>query len=745
MLKSPTKREIEFAGKTLSLETGNLAFQANMAVLARYGETVVLATAVCNEPQIETDFFPLRVDFEERLYAGGYIKSSRFIKREGRPSDEAIITGRLIDHAIRPRFPKDFMNDVQVVVTPLSVEQEGDVETLALVAASAVLHSSDIPWKGPLATVRVGINKAGEFVLNPGESTFNDLELNIVLTVGREGRIAAMEMAANQVPEKKVLEAFEFGVKSAEPLLDFIDEFATACNSTKLTYVSRGVNPDAYKAVSETALDKVIQLIRSPFIDREDQTLALEEEVFAKFEGKYTKVDMKKALFQLEKEATRRLILEKGERPDGRKFDEIRPLSMAVSVLPRTHGSALFSRGLTQSLTITTLGSMSLEQTIQGMYGEDTKRYMHHYNGPAFSLGEISRGGGGAGRREVGHGMLAEKALKPVIPSKEVFPYAIRVVSEILSQQGSSSMAATAASTLSLMDAGVPITSPVAGIAIGLMTDEDESKYVLLTDIANFEDFYGFMDFKMAGTREGVTAIQMDIKFSGPTLKQLEEAMAQSRKARLEILDQMAELISVPRTELSKHAPRITTLKIKTDQIGLLIGPGGKTIRDIIARTGATIDVEEDGSVFVAAVDAKGGEQAVQEIMALTHEVAVGEIYDGTIKRVMEFGVFVEITPSKEGLVHVSELAYEYTPSVDAVAKVGDKIKVKVVGIGDDGKISLSKKALEPKPEGYVERERPERSSRPQMRRGGFGGNRFGASRPPAPRGRPARSPFAAV
>lgn len=732
MLKSPIKREIEFAGKTLSLETGLLAYQANMAVLARYGDTVVLATVVCNEPRLETDFFPLRVDFEERLYAGGFIKSSRFIKREGRPSDEGIITARLIDHAVRPFFPKDFMNEVQVVVTPLSVELDGDVETLALLAAEAALHASNVPWKGPLATVRIGLDKEGSFILNPGEKLFDELAFNVVLTVSHD-KVVAMEAAGNQIPEAKVLEAFEFALKSAQPLLSFVDDFATACAQTKVAYVSRGVDKEVYKAVAEGFASKVATLIRSSFTDRADQTLALETEVFAKFEGKYAKVEMKKALAQLEKEATRQLVLEKNERPDGRQFTEVRPLSMMVGVLPRTHGSALFSRGLTQSLTLTTLGSMSLEQTIQNMYGEDTKRYMHHYNGPAFSLGEISKGAS-VGRREVGHGMLAEKALRPVIPSKDVFPYAIRVVSEVLSQQGSSSMAATCASTLSLMDAGVPITAPVAGIAVGIMVSDDESRYVLLTDIANFEDFYGFMDFKVTGTAAGVTAIQMDIKCSGLTLKQLGEAINQSRQARLSILDQMAKVINKPRTELSKHAPRITTLKIKTDQIGLLIGPGGKTIRDIIARTGTTIDVEEDGSVFVAAVDAKGGEQAVQEILALTHEVAVGEVYEGTIKRVMEFGVFVEITPGKEGLVHVSELAYEYTPSVEAVAKVGDKIKVKVVGIGDDGKISLSKKALEAKPEGYVERERPLRPSRPPMR-GGFGG----------PRSRGARSPYASV
>jgi len=742
MLSAPVKKTTQFAGKELSFEAGNLAFQTNQAILARYGDTVVLATVVCNEPKLETDFFPLRVDFEERLYAGGFIKNSRFVKREGRPSDEAVITGRLIDHAIRPRFPKDFMNEVQVIVTPLSVEADGDVETLALLSSSAVLHSSNVPWNGPLATVRVGINKEGVLVLNPGESTFEDLDLNVVMTVSAD-KIVAMEMAANLVPEEKVLAALEFGFNEAKPLLQFVNEFAEACKQTKLVYVSRGVASDVYEAVKDMAFDKIKTLIQSTYMDRVDQTLALEEEVFAGLEGKFTKVDMKKALEKLEKEATRHLILEEGKRPDGRKFDEIRPLSMSIGILPRTHGSALFNRGLTQALTVTTLGSMSLEQTIQNMYGEDTKRYMHHYNGPAFSLGEISKGGS-VGRREIGHGMLAEKALKPVIPGKEEFPYAIRVVSEILSQQGSSSMAATCASTLSLMDAGVPIKTPVAGIAIGLMLDAEEQKSVVLTDIANFEDFYGFMDFKMTGGVDGVTAIQMDIKATGITLPLMKEIIDRSKKARLEILAQMKAVISEPRTELSKHAPRITTLKIKTDQIGLLIGPGGKTIRDIIARTGATIDVAEDGVVSIAAVDAVGGQQAVDEILAMTKEIKVGEIYDGTVKKVMDFGAFTEIVPGKDGLVHVSELSHQFTPDINAVVKIGDKIKVQVLAIGDDGKISLSKKALEPKPEGL-----PEQPSRPEgprsMGRSRFGSGNFRPRQRPsnAPSGGSSRSPYA--
>ncbi|MCX6783848.1 MAG: polyribonucleotide nucleotidyltransferase [candidate division WWE3 bacterium] len=715
MMTHSVKKETEFAGKKLVLEAGDLAFQTNMAVLARYGDTVVLATVVCNEPKMETDFFPLKVDFEERLYAGGYIKNSRFQKREGRPSDEAIITGRLIDHAVRPRFPKDFLNDTHLVVTPLSVEHDGDVETLALLAASTVLHASNVPWAGPLSTVRVGMIN-GEFILNPGENQFEKLDLNLVMTSSSD-KVVAMEMGANLVPEEKVLAAIKFGFEATQPLLTFVDDFAKACKQNIISYVSRDVDHEVYEAVEAFAKNDVVNIICSTYLDRADQTLALATKVYEKFEGKFSKVEMNKALAKLEKYTTRKLILEEKRRPDSRAFDEIRPLSMSIGILPRTHGSALFTRGLTQGLVVTTLGSMSLEQTIENMYGETTKRYMHHYNGPAFSLGEIGKNST-PGRREIGHGMLAEKALLPVIPSKEEFPYAIRVVSEILSQQGSSSMAATCGSSLSLMDAGVPIKAPVAGIAIGIVFNEDETQYQILTDIANFEDFYGFMDFKMTGSKEGVTAIQMDIKCHGLTLQQMSEIIAASRKARLTILDKMAETISVPRTELSAHAPRITTLKIKTDQIGLLIGPGGKTIRDIIARTGATIDVEEDGSVYVAAVDAVGGEQAIKEILAMTHEATIGEEFDATVKKVMDFGAFVEYLPGKEGLVHVSELAYEYIDRIDDKVKVGDKFKVKVVGVNDEGKISLSKKALEPRPEGYVEQVRAPRPPRPSFDRG---------------------------
>lgn len=715
MMTHSVKKETEFAGRKLSLEAGDLAFQTNMAVLARYGDTVVLATVVCNEPKIETDFFPLKVDFEERLYAGGFIKNSRFQKREGRPSDEAIITGRLIDHAVRPRFPKDFLNDTHLVVTPLSVEHDGDVETLALLSASAVLHASNVPWDGPISTVRVGMI-ADEFVLNPGENKFEKLDLNLVMTSSSD-KVVAMEMGANLVPEEKVMAAIKFGFEATQPLLTFVDDFAKACKQNTISYVSRDVDSEIYAAVEAFAKNDVVNIITSTYLDREDQTLALNTKVYEKFEGKFSKVEMNKALAKLEKLTTRKLILEEKRRPDSRAFDEVRPLSMSIGILPRTHGSALFTRGLTQGLVVTTLGSMSLEQTIENMYGETTKRYMHHYNGPAFSLGEVGKNSS-PGRREIGHGMLAEKALAPVIPSKEEFPYAIRVVSEILSQQGSSSMAATCGSSLSLMDAGVPIKAPVAGIAIGIVFNEDESQYQILTDIANFEDFYGFMDFKMTGSKDGVTAIQMDIKCHGLTLKQMEEIIAASRKARLTILAKMAETISTPRTELSAHAPRITTLKIKTDQIGLLIGPGGKTIRDIIARTGATIDVEEDGSVYVAAVDAVGGEQAIKEILAMTHEATIGEEFEATVKKVMDFGAFVEYLPGKEGLVHVSELSYEFVPNIDEVVKVGDQFKVKVVGVNDEGKISLSKKALEPRPEGYVEQVRTPRPPRPSFDRG---------------------------
>jgi len=690
------RKETLINGVPLVLETGLLAPQANMAVLATMGDTVVLATVVCNKPQTDTDFFPLRVDYEEKLYAGGLIKSSRFVKREGKPTDEAIISGRLIDHAIRPLFPKDFMYDTQIVATVLSHDGVNNPDIVSMIAVSAVLSASDVPFKGPFGSVRVALSN-GQFVANPSLANRHSFDLDMIFS-GVPGKILAVEAGAKIVPEEKILEAFEFGLLQITPLISFISEFAKEVGSTKIEYESKALSENIVSAVKDLVFEDVKSAVVSSWTDRVDATEKMEEKIFKALEGKYTKSEMKRALFELEKEVTRHLIVDENKRPDGRKLDEIRPISGKVGILPRTHGSGLFIRGLTQSLTVVTLGSSSLEQLIQNMFGEETKRYIHHYNGPAFSLGEIGTIGN-TGRREVGHGALAEKALLPVIPERDKFPYTIRLVSEILSQQGSSSMAATCGSSLALMDAGVPIKAPVAGIAIGLMADKLESKYVVLTDIANFEDFYGFMDFKMAGTKDGVTAIQMDIKLPGIPISLFSEIVQKSKKARLEILSVIDGIISSPRSEISKHAPKVVQITIKKEQIGLVIGSGGKTIREIMEVSGATVDVEEEaevGVVNIASKDLASLEKAKSLVEGLVKEILPGEIYDGKVARIVDFGAFVEIVPGKEGLLHVSEMSTEFVSHPSSIVKEGDIVKVKVLEVGHDGKISLSIKALDP-------------------------------------------------
>lgn len=703
------KREMEFAGRTLSLETGRLAFQANQAVLARYGDTVILATVVANKPQGEYDYFPLRVDFEEKLYAGGFIKSSRFIKRETKPTDEATVAARLIDHAVRPLFPKDFMDEVQVIATALSVEPEGDPELVALIAASAALSASDVPWQGPLGSVRV-VLKDGTFVLNPPlpasskESENGFFDLDLVVSYFND-RILAIEGEAKIVPEERLLAALEFGQQQVAPLLVFLHEFAKEVGHSKYVYEPDILAPELLTEVKKFAKDRIEKMLSTPLdkLDYVDFQTKLKEDTYTQFEGKYSKVKLDEALAFVEKETVRHLIMEEGKRPDGRKLEELRPIGAEVGILPRTHGSAVFVRGLTQALTIVTLGSSSLEQLIQTMTGEETKRYMHHYSAPPFSTGETAPLRG-PGRREIGHGMLAEKALRPVVPSKDNFPYAIRVVSEILSQNGSTSMAATCGSSLALMDAGVPITAPVAGVAVGLVTDAPESRYVVLTDIAGVEDFDGFMDFKMTGTRAGVTALQMDIKLHrGLPLPVLREVIDRSRQARLQILDIMEKALAKPRAALSQYAPKITLVKIDPKRIGEVIGPGGRMIKKIIEETGAAVDVDDDGMVYISAKEEAAAQKAKAWIEGIVKEVKVGEIYEGKVTRMLDFGAFVEILPGKEGLVHISELSYQRVPSVEQSVKLGEHFKVKVISIDEQGRINLSKKALEPRPEGLPE------------------------------------------
>ena len=728
------KKQMEFAGRTLTLETGKLAQQANMSVLASWGETMVLVATVSAKPKNEVDFLPLTVSYEEKLYAGGLIKSSRWVKREGAPTDQARIAGRLIDHAIRPLFPKDYQDEVNVIATVLSVDKMSDPEVLSMIAASACLHSSDIPWKGPMVSSRVGMTSSGEFILNPSEEQLGQSDLDLVVSLV-EGKFLAMEAGCNIIPEEKIVEAVNFVNDQTQELHDFIEGFSKEVEKDKYVYVSKALAPELVTDVKNLVGQKIREMMAKNLekTEMQEEESLLLEEVFAKFEGKHSKNDMTRAFSKLETDEMRHLILDEGKRPDGRSVEQVRPISVEIGILPRTHGSALFTRGITQGLSVVTLGSSSMEQLIQTMYGEESKRYMHHYNMPQYSVGEMAKGRGGPNAREIGHGMLAERALIPVVPEKALFPYTIRVVSEILSSSGSSSMAATCGSSLALMDAGVPIKAPVAGIAIGVMTDEEETKYVLITDMAYKEDAYGFMDFKMTGTRQGVTAIQVDIKLPGIPLKLLPTIVTQSRKARLEILDAMDLHISASREQLSQHAPRMTTIKIKPDQIGLVFGSGGKTIRDIESKTGSTLGIDEDGLVSITGNNADGVEQARKYVDGLTRQVELGEIYDATVKRIVDFGAFVEILPGKEGLVHVSELAYGFVRNVRDIVKEGDVIKVQVLDVDPMGKISLSKKALEERPangeNGGEPPYRPDDFSGRRFERRPFSPNRGGGSR----------------
>ena len=691
-------KETEFAGRKLILETGELAVQANMAVKATYGDTVVLVTVVAGEANPDIDFFPLTVNYEEKLYASGLIKSSRFVKRMGRPTDEAVITKRLIDHAIRPLFPSDYMDDVQVIATVLSLDEDADPEFLSMLATSAALSASNIPWEGPMVSVRVGMLE-DKFVVNPTYSVLEeDSRLNMMVSfVGSELKFLATEAEIDILPEEKVLEAFNFARDNLGSLYDFIVKFAEEVNpdNQKYEYTSKKLDEELITAVKGITDDFIDQLMQEEYekIELKEKQDDLMGQVFTSLEGQYKKADMVRAFQELEKRAIQRLILEDGKRPDGRKVDEIRNLSSKVGVLPRTHGSALFTRGVTQILTVATLGSPSLELLIQDMYGETAKRYIHYYNFPPFSVGETGRIGYPKSR-EIGHGMLAEKALRPVIPTQKEFPYTILLVSETLSSSGSSSMASACGSSLALMDAGVPIKDMVAGIGIGIITNDDFSKYKILTDLAYMEDAFGYLDYKMTGTKEGVTAIQSDMKVKGIPIDILPEIIEQSRKARIEVLDSMSKVISKPRESVSVYAPKVDSIKISPEKIGTVIGPGGKTIREIQENTDTIISIEEDGLVTISGTSAEGIDKAKETVHNLTKDIKVGDIYEGTVTSILDFGALVEVLPGKVGLLHISELADKYVEEVTDYVKEGDTIKVKVIEVGDRGKFSLSKKAL---------------------------------------------------
>ena len=691
------KWSLQIGGRVLELSTGLLAGQANGAVRAQYGDTVVLATAVIGKnPSNISGYFPLLVDYEERYYAAGKIKGSRFVKREGRPSDDAVLTGRAVDRTIRPLFNARMRNDVQVVVTTLSFDGENDPDTIGMIAASAALALSDIPWNGPIGAVRVG-RIGGNFILNPvnGERAESEFDL---LIAGTNEKVNMMEVSAKEVPEPTMVEAFAFGFEAIKKIADFIESIRKEVGKEKLVptllEAPKEVEADIRQWFEEKGLAQALYLKgKKETYDRLREIREYVDTKVAEIHASVPKIrEVTEQVFEeLSDEIVHENILKHEKRPDGRALTEVRPISCQVGVLPRTHGTGLFTRGETQALTVATLGSPGDEQIIDTMEVDMKKRYIHHYNFPPYSVGEVKQMRG-PGRREVGHGALAEKALVPVLPSKEDFPYTILLVSEILSSNGSSSMASTCGSTLALMDAGVPITAPVSGIAMGIIVGS-EKEFKVLTDIQGLEDHYGDMDFKAAGTTKGLTAIQMDVKVDGVTLDMLEAVLMQAKGNRAEILGKMLATLPESRANLSPYAPRIIVLHINPEKIRDVIGPGGKMINRIIDETGVEIDIEDDGSVFVTSPDEVSSKKAVEWINNLTREVKPGELFQGRVTRLMNFGAFVEVLPNQEGLVHISELANERVERVEDIVQVGDVIPVIVKNIDDQGRINLSRKA----------------------------------------------------
>lgn len=691
---------MELGNRPLTFEIGEVAKQANGSVLVRYGETVVLVTATMSKtPRPDIDFFPLLVDYEERMYSIGKIPGG-WGRREGRPSEQAILAGRLIDRPLRPLFPDGFRQDVQIVATVLSVEKSNSPVICGMIGASLALHISDIPFQGPVGAVKVGrINN--QFVINPTQEQeeLSDLDLTVA---GTANAVMMVEAGANEVDEEIILEAIMFAHDEIKKICAIQEEIRAKIGKEKAVVQVFLPDPEVKSWVEEFATDKLTEVLqvadkltRQDFLDQVYEQTNIEflaqfgEEKFAEYEKTIGAV-----LDDLTRNIVRTQIIEKNIRIDGRKPDEIRPISSRVGILPRAHGSGLFTRGQTQVLTSCTLGLKSDEQLMDNLTEDDRKRYIHHYNFPAYSVGEV-RPMRSPGRREIGHGVLAERALLPVIPDESEFPYTLRLVSEVLESNGSSSQASVCGSTLALMDAGVPIKKPVAGIAMGLVKNGD--KIAILTDILGMEDALGDMDFKVAGTRDGITALQMDIKIDGVDREILRQALAQAKAGRLFILEKMAEAIDQPRKDISPYAPRIITLEIPVDKIRDVIGPGGKTIRKIIDETGVSIDIEEDGRVYIASVDGEGGQKALKLIESLTKEVEIGESYLGTVKRVMKFGAFVEVLPGKEGLVHISQLSHDRVNKVEDVVNIGDEILVKVTDIDRQGRINLSRKEALPK------------------------------------------------
>ena len=692
MFENYRKFETTFAGRPLVVETGKTCGLSNGSCWVRYGETVVMANVTASvKPREGVDFFPLSVDYEERLYSVGKIPGS-FTKREGKPTEKAILTSRVVVRPIRPLFPKDMRNDVSVVMTVLAVDPDNSPEITGMIATSIAISISDIPWNGPVAGVSVGLID-GELVLNPTleQRAHNDLNLTVA---GSMEKIVMIEAGANEVPDDKMLEAIEFGHTEIKKIVAFISDIQKQIGKKKFEFESMEVDHDLFDAIAELAEERVkVALDTDDKNIREERLQPIKDEIHEKFDEQYPEqiAMIDECIYKLQKKIVRNWLYE-GKRVDGRGIDEIRPLNAEVGLLPRVHGSGLFTRGQTQVLTIATLGPVSESQKIDGLDEEETKRYMHHYNFPSYSVGE-TKPSRGPGRREIGHGALAERALEPVIPPIEEFPYALRLVSEVLSSNGSTSQGSICGSTLALMDAGVPIKAPVAGISCGLITKPDSDDFMTMVDIQGLEDFFGDMDFKVGGTHKGITAIQVDIKVDGLTMPIIKEAFEKTRKARLYILDEiMLKAIPEPREQVSKYAPKMLQTKIPVDKIREVIGQGGKVIQKISAECEVKIDISEDGSVFISGIDYEKANKALQIVKTIANDPEVGAIYKGKVVRIMQFGAFVEIAPGKDGLVHISKLDKSRVEKVEDVVSIGDEIIVKVMEIDNQGRINLSRK-----------------------------------------------------
>ncbi len=699
-------KKLDVAGRELSFEVGRLAAQATSSVLARYGDSTILATVVIGREDLKKDYFPLSVEYQEKLYAGGRIKGSKWIKRE-RNTDEDTLSARLIDRSVRPLFPKTFKNEVQVIVMVLSTDTDNDTDVLGINAVSAALAISPIPFEGPVAAVRMGL-EGGTLVTNPKNGNREGVDLDLVVTSTGE-LIPMIEAGASQVSEEVMYQGLEQAVAQNKLIISTINELVAEVGKSKIVLNRPGPDASFVSEVEKIATPLVEEYLQSAS-QKEGNSL---EDIITQVSTKYEqaqKGEIPGIIENLVYKILRSNILQKDLRADGRKLDQIRPLDVQVGVLPRVHGSAIFQRGQTQALTVTTLGAPSLGQSTESAEGEGNKRYMHHYNFPPFSTGETGKVGSPK-RREIGHGALAERALAPVIPSEADFPYAIRVVSEIMSSNGSSSMASSCGSTMSLMDAGVPLKAPVSGISTGLITGSDYPKnpnsYKLITDIIGLEDHYGDMDFKVAGTKDGITAIQLDTKVAGLTLDICKATFVRAKAARAEVLKAMLAVLAEPRKEVSTYAPKISTVHIPTDKIGELIGPGGKNIKKLMADTGTTVDVNDEGNVFISGVDAEGTARAIAYVTGMGKEVVAGEIYEGVVARIQPFGAFVTILPGKDGLLHVSQMAEGFVSDPNQYVKEGQTVKVWVVSVDDQGKIALSSlfdEAGVPKPKAREER-----------------------------------------